>query len=180
MTAAVGPISLAVERARVTLADCAAFRTLVGATSQAQALSRIHVASPPTPANKTEHTLEELQRLRPYATVWADTDGSLTLVRDTHDAYTPAEVGRIMILIERDVPTNIKDNPAEIETRCLNDMGQVMTELMTLAGGADYLDIQRIDGHGPVRSPDDDRAEIGDFLAYQMECEWGQTHLLRR
>ncbi|GAG46888.1 unnamed protein product [marine sediment metagenome] len=166
MTDPAGPLSLTKQAAKVTLADSATFRTLVGAANQAEALAHIYTDALPPPAAGREHTLAELEAYRPFALLSIDPEGDGASA--TADAVgTGREYswgGRIRLEIEQDIADDDAADPAEIALKCENTLGAIVAEMLELAGVAPYLSITSV-SVGPVeRSTDKVAATKGSYL----------------
>lgn len=169
-----GPVSLAQERARLTLADSTTFRTLVGAAGQAAALTCIYHDGLPPPANGSDHSLAELQGYRPFAIVWTHPDNGHVLARDSGGlGGSHQERGVILIDFEWDVATALADDRQAIALQAHNAIGNIKKEMLALAGEYPYLDIMEIRQAGYYRTRAQDVPRFGDAVSYQLECHWG-------
>ena len=175
MTAPLGSMSLAQEYLRITLADCAAFRTLVGATggtAQAQALARIHHDALPPPRIGSEHSLAELELYRPCALLWQSQNSGFG--RKVVANQTSIDHGVLMIRIAADVDKEISENHQEVYIRFQNAISQILDELVFLAGQAGYLAITAIDVEsGPYRTHPDEYETTGDCQFCDLRITWG-------
>jgi len=185
MTAtAVGPIAIAKERLKDSIANTTAFRTWDGNNwSVDQAKRRIYFDALPPPANnKQAHTLEELNNYRPFCLVYKPPDqGCLTLhhvANGGHNQFSPS--GVLIARFERLVPSRMTNDPGEAGRTFENFIGQLLKSddsnnpgLVELAGLAGYLNIRKIEDEGPFRSETDDQPAIGDCQWYYLIIEWG-------
>ena len=173
-TAAKGPISTAQDLLRVTLADCAEFRSWVGAGGgdiQTQARNRIHDEELP-PKKVGVYKVAELQALRPFALI--DTTSYRSEHAATGDHHEPVGSGTLEVRLEQDVPAAIKNNAGEIGRRLLNTVGTIIDELWELAGQSGYLAIESIAMFEPWdRHHKNKRTTLGDAVWVFLEIEWG-------
>ena len=176
-TAAANNLMLSTSYLRAALADSATFRTWVGAGGanvQAQALARIHYTDLPEPDDGGEHTLEQLQKLRPYCIVWSDDDGysAEATAGGARPYYTDA--GSVVAQFVQDVPDELAAASQEILVRFCNTIGAIIDELKVLAGSAGYLAWHRVSkSKEPARSHPSEHAAIGDIVFCELVFEWG-------
>ncbi len=162
---------------RVTLADCATFRTWVDATgvaAQQQARDRIYDEGLPPPPLGVVYELEDIQNLRPHAII------TTLSYRSSHDstgsAFGFVDSGILVLRLEQDVPPDIANDMAEIGRRFTNTIGNIWDELEALAGGAGYLAIEAIDMSEPWgRSAEQDADGMGDFVRAELTITWGEA-----
>ncbi len=174
---AVGRLSKAEEFARVTLADAAAFRTWCGASTQAEALARVHPQALPGPNANREHTIEELQTARPFVILNHDPEpGGYSREMTAIDGagYNSIDSGRIMVEFQQDVPPKRKNDSQAVLRAATNSMGTMLDDVFALAGMGDYLDIRRIQVAGPWRNAFNKQATQGDFLLWTWVLVWGR------
>lgn len=175
MTAPLGSMSLAQEYLRITLADCAAFRALVGATggtAQAQALARIYHDALPPPRVGPGHTLAELELYRPCALLWQHQSGGFG--RKVVAVGSSVDHGVLMMRIAADVDKEISENHQEVYIRFQNAISQIIDDLVVLAGQAGYLAITQIDVEaGPYRTHPDEYDTTGDCQFCDLRITWG-------
>lgn len=172
MTTATGSLSLSKENLRITLADCATFRTWVGATTAAQALNRIHHEGLPPRTSGEEYTIEELNALRPYALLSTESFGSRHEAASTSFDYRDS--GTIRCRLVQEVPQEIADDHGEIGRRFDNVVGGIMDDLAALSGQGGYLAIEGMDMPEPwTRTEDNRQATDGDFVQVDLLFEWG-------
>ena len=174
MTAPLGSIALAQEYLRTTLADCTSFRTWVGAVNQAQALARIHHEALPPPITGSEHTLEELRAYRPCALIWTDVDNGFA--RRVVSVDSSIDSGSLGLRLAQDVGEEISHLHAEVYQRFINSVGQIVDELVGLAGLAGYLAMTSLElKSGPFRSHPDEYETVGDIQFCDLRITWGAT-----
>lgn len=171
MTAASGTWSLCEENLRIALADCATFRTMVGAVDRATALDDIyHEALPPPAVKGSEHTRGELEALRPYAIVFSSPENGFRRKMITHD--TSRETGTLEVIIQADVDPADANDPAEVARKFKNNVGNIIDELFALsaqAGTTDsYLVVDDIAVSGPFRIDPDKEETMGDVVMVEM------------
>ena len=135
-----GPISIAIQAARVMLADSTNFRTLVGAANRAAALVHAHWRSWPEPADGAKYTDAEIASYRPYALVAPEESNvsQRSLMNSDH--------GEIVILLGRDAPGNARVSD---EQTWDNVVGNIRDDLKALgeigeAKGGEYLLLEEV------------------------------------
>lgn len=175
MTVAAGPISLAREYLRATLADVTAFRTWVGADTQALALARIHTTDLPPPETRNTYSREELEALRPYAIV--HTSGYRTDFTAIGSHHEYIDSGTLILRLQENVPVEIAGNDPEISERWENTLGQIIDGLWGLAGSAaGYSRITAIRmPESYIRAHKTLHATQGDFVVVDLEVDWGNA-----
>ncbi len=135
-----GILSLTQENLRIALAACATFRTLCGAADQAEALAKIHHDGLPDPANgAAEHTISELEALRPYAIVYtAEEQGLQTRALATGGSFNATT--NLCLQLVRSVTAEVGDAPdSDANMQWLNTVGKIIDELWALNADAGYL-----------------------------------------
>lgn len=174
-TAATNLLALAQNNLRVSLADCATFRTWVGAEgddSQQQARDRIHDEGLPEPPLGVTFGLADLQALRPHAVI--STLGLHSEHGSTGSVFGFDDSGILVLRLEQDVPQDIAHDMAEIGRRFTNTIGAIWDELKALSGGGGYLAIESIDMPEPWgRSAEQDAESMGDFVRVELTITWG-------
>ena len=178
MTSASGSLSLAQTNLATLLANCTAWRTLTGAGDAAEGLGHIwHDALPP-PADAHEHALNELETYRPFALISTPpNDGFETEVIAGGVGLSYTEGGQLEVIIEADVPEDIRTNPAEVMLRFRNHIGDIIDDLRSLAGpgGTAYLNVSKLMvTEGPYRSNEEQYEKEGDFQTVTLLIEWEQ------
>jgi hypothetical protein len=175
VTDPVGCISLAEQYLRQTLAASETFRSAVGAGNPAAALAHIYTDDLPPPAGgAATYSRSDLETLRPFAVVWTEEQDGLRRQADAvSDARNYGGSGRLAVLFEQDVPSQVVNDPPEASRRFKNTLGLIIDEMLAVAGTPDYLDIAAITLRGgPTRSHPDAQATEGDFLAALLSVEW--------
>ena len=175
MTAPAGSISLSRHYAELTLADCATFRTWVGAGTQAEALAHIYPAALPSPANGApRYTLTELQTYRPFVIIYVDPEEGCRFDQDAGGEFFEfRDSGQLWLEFEQDVPGGIVDDPAEIDVQVCNTIGQILDDLKALAGQPGYLAITGGALRGYHRSEQDEAETNGHYVAWLLSLRWG-------
>lgn len=156
------------------LAACPTFQVMVSAADADQALVAIHHDEVTAP-DGTEYTLDELQTLRPFAVVWTSPEGGGYQMQKTASGVGShfMESGELILTLEDDVPEEIKDHPAEVSRRFLNNVGQIVREMADRAGD-DYLNVNRMAIlNGPRRAHEDIVPTEGDFQIVTLSIGWG-------
>lgn len=173
LAAAEGGITLAEEHLRLTVADCARFRTwALNAPDQAAALSRIYIDGiPDHPIDQDAYTLEQMQALRPFAIVTTANQNGFSKGRIATETY--AELGRLAVAFEENVPANVARDVAALERTFKNTLGVILNEMLALAYQPGYLAIDLITFHGPLRCSRDVAVAEGDHHFAYFEIQYG-------
>jgi hypothetical protein len=167
-----GGITLAEENLRLTLADCARFRTWTTASDQAKALARIYIDSLPNPPNDADsYSADELVALRPFAIVMTARQSGYSRGRVATETYP--EAGKMAIAFEENVPASLADDVPALERQFKNTLGVIIDEMLGLAYQAGYLAIDLITFSGPVRCLKDDAVGEGDHHFAMFEIQYG-------
>jgi len=171
-----GPISLCEQNLRVTLADCAAFRTFAGAANQAQALARIHRIGLSKPADGASYTKSELTAYHPLAIVYLSPTRGLARSRTADQVW--ADGGLAYVRLRRMAASVVKNQATTEELRTFdNEIGDIIEDLCELCGQASatpYFDFHRIGlEYGPVDGESEDLPGMGIWLEAELFLEFG-------
>ncbi len=171
MTAPAGCIGLIQQTALETLADSAAFRTLVGAVTgdeaakRAAARAEIHYEGFPDPAGgEEEYSSDEVDGYWPYAIVALDDTAGFSAVKVDTDCFE-AE-GRVWIMIGQLPLAN--DSRAEQDVKFKKLLGAIIDELIEMCGGqsddtlVSYLAFDRVDVLAIARDRDRLPDDVGE------------------
>lgn len=170
-----GYVSTSQEQLRVVLSECANVRTFLGAADATEALTRIYHDALPPPDHAGEHTLEELQRLRPYVLIWTDEQDGFSATRESEGSIGYLTFrGCFMVCLERDVPSDVQDDPAAVDMQFRNYVGKILQDLAARSGVNGGVDIRKLHIRGPARTEPDEVAELGDAQRYWIRIEWGR------
>lgn len=173
----VGRLTIAEENGRLMLADAAAFRTWCNASTQAEALARIHPDAIPGPGSAREFTLEELRAARPYAILNIDPEGGYVReahARESDGTYNTEDSGRVDIRFEQDVPPKRAHDLQGLFRDVKNSMGQIIDDMIGLAGRAVYLNVIHYVAFGPYRSQVNMHETQGDVIMFRFVLTWGR------
>jgi len=173
MVAASGPISLAEDYLKETLAACGTFQTLVEAEDATEAKASIYNDALPEPAAGDEYTKAELTGYHPYATIETDPDGGYDMIFDAVGAggHDCRDAGRLIVRIARIVPDNT--GIADAERGWKNTIGNILAELWGNAGAAGFLAITGVALIGLHRFHPDNEPGMGDAQGATIAVEWG-------
>lgn len=162
------------EVARQTLANCDSFQSLVSAPTASRAAELIyHDAWPKPESGQPQHTLAEMQALRPCAIVYTDENNGFRSRRDTSADICWHHSGVINFLIFRNVPEIDVNDPSNIDVDFRTILGNIYSELIDLSETPDMLAIRDITFDGPWRTEIKDIPAIGDAQAAKLIVEWG-------
>lgn len=152
------------------LADCATFRTWVGASgadAQTQARNRIHGVALPPPERGGEYSVAELRRGRPLAMIWMAPD-------DGYERTPLGESGAFIIRLEQDVREAVANDPNAIITEFQEVYGAIVEEMNTLSRSGGYLLCRSIMPVDQVhRARDETHPAQGDTVQVDLRVEWG-------
>jgi len=180
-----GSVSLAQENFRVTIADCATFRTLVGASDRAGALAHLYHEGLPEPEDGTEHTKEEHESLRPWGIVFtAENNGFRRRMVSTGGFRSS---GRLRLRLCRTCPATIEEDDEEIPATDVeptsddafewkNIVGQIIAELcqFAVAGDPEHLIFEEIQlDFGPFASAPELAPTQGVWQGAELSVNWG-------
>lgn len=157
-TAPAGPLSLPLKYLRDQLAACSTFQTWVGALNATEALDSIFYVATST------LTL-------PLAVVDWGRSGRL----DAEAGGTRTQFdqdGELTLLLRAGVTSSADDQQGEEGIVFMNTVGNVLAELLQLAGVAAYLDLVSVE-HGPPQRPSEAEANSGgDFIQVLVTIEY--------
>lgn len=166
---------------RETLADCYAWQNWQGNSfTRAQALARIYQHALPKPASGgATHTLAELQALRPFMLIYTEPEGGFVMTRDA-DGLGYDQRGRMIVMIEQDIPEDSLDDPSAIDADLYSDLGTLIRSQNTNQPGlAELADVagnficRRVETMGPVRTEEEDVHELGEAQRVWLLIDWG-------
>ncbi len=178
------PILTSITAARQMLADCFYWRRIAGGDpwTAEQSLARVHVDALPPPAEGGEHTLAELQALRPFAIVSLGEGEAIHFDMDGSGNCCVGVGGSIDIYIELPVPEDLKNSPSALAADVYDRIGRVLRTanssepgLCDLAGLPGYLALRRATLQAYYRSTRQERLELGDFTAIHLSLRWGRS-----
>lgn len=142
-----GSIATYQELLRTMLADSTTFRAWVGATTQAQAKSRIHMHELRPPEDRAEYTPDELNAMRPFAILAPGDDDPFDTFADaasTGEVYDWDERGSFDVVLEEAIPKELWKFPDVMKGRLFDTIDGLITDLRTMIGKAGYLNATRI------------------------------------
>lgn len=164
-----GPINIAKQMMRNTIAGSSTFQNLVGETTQADALN--HVYEEVIPEKTNDYTRAELEALRPFAIVKTIPEDSYVIrraARGTQNLFFDS--GRMSVEIERDAPGDgVGADLVSFQTI----VGNILVEMTNLAGQADYLDINEFFLTDYMIAHPDHIATQGDYQLAVIRVTWG-------
>lgn len=162
------------EIARQTLANCDSFQSLVSASTASRAAEMIyHDAWPKPQSGLPEHTLAEIQALRPCAIVYTEDDRGFVANRDASADICWHISGIIHIVIFRNVPVIDVNDPSNVDVDFRTIIGNILSDLINLSETAGMLASRRITFEGPWRTDVKDLKSVGDAQAAKLIIEWG-------
>lgn len=167
--------------AAATLSRCHAFQHWQGNTwTESQALARIYHHALPPPADGRQHTLAEMEALRPFALIWTEGVDGLEVFRDTAGPdWAPRASGHLVICLEQSVPDADLNDPAKVERDFETTVGLIMGSgnasqpgLYELSGNPGELPATRLVYRGSARTPQEELQDIGDAQRAWLDIYW--------
>jgi len=170
-----GSMSLAQEHFRVTIADCATFRSLVNAADRPAALAHLYHEGLPPPSNGSEHTAEEHDELRPWGIVFTDEHRGFQRRVVSTGGFRSSGRLRLRLCRSCDDLTDLEPtSDAMLEWK--NIVGQIIAELCahSIAGDPDHLVFDEIAvEYGPFASHPELAPTQGIFQGVELSVSWG-------
>jgi hypothetical protein len=171
LTAATGSISTLKELLRITVADSAAFRTWVGAATQAEALEHIHLNAIPQPYRYEDGkpwTVGDLQDLRPLAIVRMENHRAV----HTSSGETGYNYGRstnLRLTLIDNVDEDASWDDPEVTRGFENTVGTIVDELLVLGGQSGYLPFTELQiPEDSARNPPEDHQAEGEIIGMDI------------
>lgn len=183
MTAA-NPILASLTAARQMLADCYHWRRIAGGEpwDDAESLAHVHLDALPPPAAGGEHTLAELQAMRPFAIVSLGEGEAIHFDLDSSGNCCVGMGGSVDVYIEMDVPTELRNTPSLLAADVYERIGRVLRTgnaaqpgLVDLAGLPGYLAVRRATMRAYYRTTRQERHDIGDATCVHLSLMWGRS-----
>jgi len=166
------------------LANCTAFRTLTGATNEAEALARIYQGCLPPPASNAEaYTLAQLESYRPFAIVMVSPGQAIEYSRMAFGGgnWNHNRRGEFHILIERSHPTSGDDDDNDFAW--IDTIGKIVHSadinnpgLIELHERQEYLSVAGISVRDIYRADEEDAKEVGDYQRAHIVLRWGRDN----
>jgi len=163
--AALGSMAKAQYAAKLTIADCAIFRTWVGVDDQGESLAKIYEESLPDPED-TSYTEEELTAYRPYCMIYTE-------AYHRAPGSPRSEGGKVKAMFVADVG----DDRRAADVAFMNFLSQLFDQLATLctAGAAGHIGAATMiacDGK-PFRNLPEEAQQYGEALIGIISISWG-------
>lgn len=175
----------ALNAAKTMLANAYYWRRLANENSpwdEATALAHIHYDELPLASPGPDHSLAELQALRPFALMWNDISTGMRWRSNGGDFCCAMVNGMTIIQIEMAVPANIATNPRLVAEDVNRKLGRIIRTcdpekpgILDLSGQAGYLPITECKITGYIRTDRKAALEIGDAVTAEIELTWGAT-----
>lgn len=180
-----GDLLPALIAARDMLRDAYWWRRLAdpnAAWDQATAQAHIYFDELPHASPGPDHSLAELQLLRPFAIIWADISGGSRWESQTGDFCCAITSGVIVIQLELAVPAEIANDSHAVAVDINRKLGRILRTcdanepgLLDLSGRPGYLPITAAKISGTIRTDRKAVIEIGDCVSAEIELTWGAT-----
>lgn len=180
-TAATSCLGKNLEAMRKMLANCSAFRSLVSATNEAEALARIYQGCLPPPSSNAEaYTLAQLELYRPFAIVMPSPGQAIEYTRMAFggNAWNHNRRGEFHILIERSHPTTGDDDDNDFAW--IDMVGKIVHSsdvanpgLIELHYSQDYLMLAGVSIRDIYRADEEDAKDVGDYQRAHIVVRWG-------
>lgn len=178
-----GPLLASLNAAKAMLRDCYYWRRLADPDNpwdETTAAEHIHFDGLPPADPGPDHSLSELNALRPFALIWAEQSGGLRLRSATAGNCCPLPSGVIVVQLEIPVPDALADDPTALAQDLAQKLGRIMRTadpaepgMFELSGLSGYLPLNEIQLFGYVRSDTKAAAELGDFVVAELQLTWG-------
>lgn len=173
-TPASGRITIHEETLRTTLASLPAFQTWTGTADSAAAQTHVYVGDVPPPSGSETYDPADLVALRPFAIVYTEPQAGYRASKDAvGTSWHFRESGRLVVMLEQEIPAAIRHDAAEVRRQFMNAMGQILDELLGQAGVAGQLAVRSATVYGPYRVDDDDIQGQGEPIVAYFDLEWG-------
>jgi len=159
LDASAGSISLRLKYLADTLANCAAFQSLVGAANAAEALRHIWEDGLPAPTTGSQYTVSELQGMLPYALIWCEK------ITHTHEAEPASFMvdAELAVQLVRAVPEELRWDMHQASRQWSNTVGTIMDQMRAQASTAGRLSIATIEMAEPhYRTMTEEERSEGD------------------
>lgn len=165
---------------RKMLANCTAFRTLTGATNEADALARIYLgALPLSPLEDEVAGLDELNSFRPFAIVGPTISAIRRQHISTGAGWSHGRQGDSMVLIERQHPSTGRDDVNDlawidlvdsiVQSNDANNPG-----LIELHEQQEYLSLRAVEVMDIYRGMEEEKTDLGDYQRAEIKVYWGR------
>lgn len=178
-----GPLLASLNAAKAMLRDCYYWRALkdpLAIWDTPTAAEHIYFDGLPPASPGPDHSRSELVNLRPFALMWADTAGGLTLRQDATGPNCLLHSGSIIIQIEMNVPADLADDPTALAESLMQSLGRIMKSndgakpgLFELSDLAGYLPLRQVKLIGYMRTDAKAAIELGDAVVAELELSWG-------
>lgn len=158
------------------------FWQFTGAADAAAALSHIYRDFLPEPADKNEHTLAELQAMRPFAMVWQSESNGWHARRNAATSCFKIS-GMIVVRFEWDVPYAPNENDQLVQsgsdqaaaTTFQEHLSRILhnddsTGILNICAQMNITDVMET---ACFRSPPEHYKTIGDCYAAEFLIAWG-------
>jgi hypothetical protein len=175
-----GPLSNALETLRTAmLAQSTNFQAFLGVNTSEAAIARTYLASLP-PAEEVaggddseEYTPDQWENtLRPFCLAYTSPTGGYTIKRESR--YGFADRGKLFIELETNAPVAADLQPENADRTILNQIGQIIADLVAMAGTPETLDIaQIVVAAGPSRERFEEVGGTGEYYWTLLELTWG-------
>lgn len=119
---------------------------------------------------------DELATLRPFAILFTEPEeGFVATSIASSEAFDFAGSGRMIAVLEQDIPREIDRDKGEIDRRVKNAIGLIIDELCDRSGKAGFLAFHRVSFTGPARVDRDEKQSLGggDAIGCELRFEWG-------
>lgn len=153
-----GLMSLPLDHLRRLVSACEAFQTWTGAADATEALEHIHMVE-----------LPQGDLVRPFALIgfgdrWKSEQRSIQL-------YT--KTGELFLMFEDDVAAADQASAADALFGFMNPMGDVVSEMLQLAGTDDYLNVLEMEMEvPPIRENEEDAQIAEDYYNAIFNVVW--------
>ncbi|MEM9588513.1 MAG: hypothetical protein AAGA03_14610 [Planctomycetota bacterium] len=168
-----GVIQCVQDSLRELIADCHAWQNWQGNTwTREQALAHLyHDALPPPPPKQEAYTIQQLEKLRPFAIISTQAFDGYQVDIDAEFDFRAS--GSLHLCIEQDRPADLDKDPAEVDRQAKENIGKLIYSddpatpgIVNLA--QNRMRLTRISVSGPLLPDPEELKEYGD------RCQWIQ------
>lgn len=171
--------------ARTMLANCAAFREIVGGGSAStvnEALERIYLGGLPKPASDApDYSQTELANYRPYAIIGPVVGTVISLEHITTGvSWSHGRKGEFDIIVARATPADVDLDDNDFDW--IDTVGRIAQSndhdnpgLAELHESAEYLSLRQISIEAIYRADEEDIRDRGDYQAAILHIAWGRV-----
>lgn len=181
-TAASSVLGKNLQTLRTMLANCTAFRTMVGAATEADALARIYLGALPLSAFESEDAgLAELNNFRPFAIIGPTAPMAIKRqhIATGGGAWSHGRSGESMIFLERQHPATGRNDVndlawIDIVDSIVQSNNVSNPGLIELHEAESYLSLRAVEVLDIYRGTEEEESSVGDYQRAEIKVSWGR------